>query len=310
MQRFKNILYVWEPEVDQSAAMTRAICLATKNRAELTVLAILPPAAAEHLPQITDNYHQSIQERLSVCRTELNIRTEIKVGRAFLEIIRAVLRAGHDLVIKPAENPGFINRLFGSTDMHLLRKCPCPAYLLHPAAKPVYENILAAVDFDLKQPNPAEDALNRQIVALASSIAGTDAARLHLVHAWDWFAEGFMRRWSDMSADELAGHLSRERLLHEEALMSLQSQLRQSIDPATYRKINVTAHLPRGPAQQAVATQAQQLRADLVVMGTVARTGIAGLLIGNTAETILEQIACSVLAIKPPGFITPVDLEP
>jgi nucleotide-binding universal stress UspA family protein len=51
---------------------------------------------------------------------------------------------------------------------------------------------------------------------------------------------------------------------------------------------------------------AAQLKADLVVMGTVARTGIAGLLIGNTADTILEQLRCSVLALKPPGFVTSI----
>jgi universal stress protein E len=45
-----------------------------------------------------------------------------------------------------------------------------------------------------------------------------------------------------------------------------------------------------------------------VVMGTVARTGVPGFIMGNTAETILSQIDCSVLAIKPPGFTTPVTL--
>lgn len=42
---------------------------------------------------------------------------------------------------------------------------------------------------------------------------------------------------------------------------------------------------------------------------TVARTGVAGIIMGNTAETILNQIDCSILAIKPPGFVTPVKLE-
>jgi nucleotide-binding universal stress UspA family protein len=41
----------------------------------------------------------------------------------------------------------------------------------------------------------------------------------------------------------------------------------------------------------------------------VARTGIPGLIIGNTAESVLSKIDCSVLAVKPPNFITPVTLE-
>jgi len=44
-------------------------------------------------------------------------------------------------------------------------------------------------------------------------------------------------------------------------------------------------------------------------MGTVARTGIQGFIMGNTAENILNQLDCSVLAVKPPGFVTPVTLD-
>jgi len=54
---------------------------------------------------------------------------------------------------------------------------------------------------------------------------------------------------------------------------------------------------------------AHELAVDLVVMGTVARTGIAGFFMGNTAESILTQLDCSVLTIKPPGFISPITLE-
>jgi nucleotide-binding universal stress UspA family protein len=43
-------------------------------------------------------------------------------------------------------------------------------------------------------------------------------------------------------------------------------------------------------------------------MGTVARTGISGLIMGNTAEAIVDQLSCSVLAIKPDGFTTPVKM--
>jgi nucleotide-binding universal stress UspA family protein len=68
-------------------------------------------------------------------------------------------------------------------------------------------------------------------------------------------------------------------------------------------------HLVKGWARKEIPALAKRIDADLVVMGTVARTGISGFLIGNTAETILNQIDCSVLAIKPPGFQTPVTLQ-
>jgi hypothetical protein len=52
---------------------------------------------------------------------------------------------------------------------------------------------------------------------------------------------------------------------------------------------------------------ADRIEADLLVMGTVCRTGAAGFLIGNTAETVLSDVTCSVLAMKPAGFVTPVE---
>jgi nucleotide-binding universal stress UspA family protein len=69
-------------------------------------------------------------------------------------------------------------------------------------------------------------------------------------------------------------------------------------------------HLVKGRARKEIPALAREIDCDLVVMGTVARTGIPGFIMGNSAEAILSQIDCSVLAIKPPGFTSPVSLEP
>jgi nucleotide-binding universal stress UspA family protein len=68
-------------------------------------------------------------------------------------------------------------------------------------------------------------------------------------------------------------------------------------------------HLLKGWARKEVPALATKIEADLVVMGTVGRAGIPGVFMGNTAETILNQLDCSVLAVKPPGFVTPVTLD-
>jgi len=47
---------------------------------------------------------------------------------------------------------------------------------------------------------------------------------------------------------------------------------------------------------------------DVVVMGTVARGGLAELLIGNTAERVLQKLSCSVVAVKPDNFECPVTI--
>jgi nucleotide-binding universal stress UspA family protein len=86
----------------------------------------------------------------------------------------------------------------------------------------------------------------------------------------------------------------------------------ESIDKAgkevvAYLKPKV--HLIKGFAGDVIPELVKEYQIDLVTMGTVGRTGIPGFLMGNTAETILNRINCSVLAIKPEGFVTPVTLE-
>ncbi len=76
-----------------------------------------------------------------------------------------------------------------------------------------------------------------------------------------------------------------------------------------FNSIAVTLHLPKGRARSVIPSLAAELNVDLMVMGTVGRTGIPGLIIGNTDESVLSRIHCSVLAVKPPGFATPVTLE-
>ena len=68
-------------------------------------------------------------------------------------------------------------------------------------------------------------------------------------------------------------------------------------------------HLLKGNAKDEIPRLAGELQVDLIVMGTLARAGIPGFIMGNTAETILNRIDCSVLAVKPEGFVTPVMLE-
>lgn len=70
-----------------------------------------------------------------------------------------------------------------------------------------------------------------------------------------------------------------------------------------------SAAFSQGAASYVVPALANDLGVELVVMGTVGRAGIPGLLIGNTAEDILGQIDCSDLTVKPAAFVSPVALE-
>ena len=75
---------------------------------------------------------------------------------------------------------------------------------------------------------------------------------------------------------------------------------------ADFRDEGITPHLVEGRAGDVIAEVAGRLEVDLIVIGTVGRTGVPGFLIGNTAERVLDSVECSVLTLKPEGFETPV----
>ena len=65
-------------------------------------------------------------------------------------------------------------------------------------------------------------------------------------------------------------------------------------------------HLEKGEAGFAVPNSIDRKRSDLLVMGTLARTRVAGLFIGNTAERIVSRIDCCLFGVKPASFVSPV----
>jgi hypothetical protein len=87
-------------------------------------------------------------------------------------MIRQVLRDQHDLVILAAEGKnGVKERLFGGTSMQLMRKCPCPVWVIKPTSREKQMRILAAVDTTRGLPGCPRESLNPLILQLASSLA-------------------------------------------------------------------------------------------------------------------------------------------
>lgn len=333
MQPFKNILCAISADRPHPATVERAVSLAENSQARLTFVDVVPRLGAgiahsgdaigsiDLQATITAARLQALQAMTVDFHERVEIDHEVFTGTGFLEIIRAVLRNGHDLVLTPAENPGFIQRMFGSDDMQLLRACPCPVWITRPEEQTNYRNILVAIDINVdaeseaesKQPAAIERGLNQQILALACSLALSDFASLQILHVWDAPGESIIRTWSNNPGTTTARYVHDEHVRHQQALDDVQAWLRDHLGGETYDYLSPRFHLRRGMPATAIPETARELRADVVLMGTVARTGIAGLFIGNTAEAVLEQLDCSVLAVKPAGFVSPVgpsaDLE-
>ncbi len=319
MKRFKDILFVVETGEACKPALERAVTLAENNLANLTVVDVVesvgaggwrPEGGPDLQTAMMSTHEQALEALVNPYRTRIEIQAKVLKGTPFLEIIREVLRNGRDLVIKVPEPRAWLDRVFGSADMHLLRKCPCPVWLIKPAPPKSYQIILAAVDVDDAHP-PAElksrHALNRQILEMASSLALSELAELHIAQAWRAVGESTMLgALMNTPKEKIIDYVEQVRRQHTANMDALMKELANNLGQETMNYLKPRTHLVKGWAHKEIPVLAKRIEADIVVMGTVGRTGVSGFIMGNTAEMILNQIDCSVLAIKPPGFATPV----
>ena len=299
MKRFKNILAVYNDLVGGDDVLSHATKLAHANQADLTIIDVLPQGAS--LAELAER-RKRLDRILTSIRTEgvKHVVPIVVAGTAFMEIIRLVLNNGHDLVIASAEpSAKFMSYFFGSTATHLMRKCPCPVWIVKPGQKNRYENIMACVN----PPAVGDTDLDQMIVDLALSMAARNGINAHIVHAWDVEGSDLDRIQSELPEDVrnqiLRTHEAEHRARAERLLVDTPN------DTSTCR-----LHLPRAAEPQwAILDLIDDLDVDFVVMGTVSRVGIPGLFIGNTAETVLSLVKCGVITVKPQGFVSPVTVE-
>jgi nucleotide-binding universal stress UspA family protein len=184
--------------------------------------------------------------------------------------------------------------------MHLMRKCPCPVWVVRPSQPEQRTRILAAVDPCLLD---GEDyAVSVKIMDLATVLARRQECELVVVHTWMFPAELPLRRGYLVASTELDGVISRTRQLHRRRLGEL-------LRPYELNDLESQVYMLKGEPGHLIPELAAGMEVGLIVMATVSRTGVAGLLIGSTAERILRQVDCAVLAVKPDGFVTPVRLD-
>ncbi|MDJ0607661.1 MAG: universal stress protein [Kiloniellales bacterium] len=313
MRRFKNILVLYQGSVGNEQALTRAVDLAKSNGGRLTVAEVLPKLPSDAMATlgpftVSENQAQKcfLEEREahldrltdSIRREGIETKVAVMIGKPFLEVIRAVLREHYDLVVMTADIwKGLHQITFGSTSMHLMRKCPCPVWVMHPRAGPRFRRILAAVDPSVT--DPSVDPLTLKIMQLASSLARIEDCHLDIVHAWDLQGADLDTSQSEISDEIMTRLVDRNHDSHRSSVQRL-------VDQSDLHGLDFEVHLPKGEAARLVPQFARDQGSDLIVMGTIARSGISGFLIGDTAELVLRQVECSVLAVKPDGFVTPV----
>jgi len=314
MQDFKRILVGVDLSDDERfvadtvpsstrAAVDKAIWLARRTSGHLTFLATVMPDYGRFVsPPEEKSEGELVYEAASeilegFCNEaeEAGLVADLvcTCGTPSLELTRAVIESHYDVVILGSHRRHGLRRLvLGSTGKKMLRVCPSPVWVTSPNDDGAVRKIIAATDFS---------ETSEQAVKVASELTSQFEAELHVLHSVPQYAEPIYRGIPlppNEGGSWQAKMNSRARDALNESLTKL--GLADSIDADQ-------VHLAQGPASPAIQSAVHELGVDLLVMGTAARRGLGGLLIGNTAEQLLPHLTCSVLVLKPAGFRTRIE---
>ncbi len=309
MRHFHNILYVNFGAKDEWEGLKQAVDLARNNRAPLKILVVspeFPPAMSSYknafeafLMEKTDEVVKSTLEAASVEASEMDVTVALEsTSNPAISIIQHVLRNGHDLLVKEPELREGMDG-FNAVDMKLLRKCPCPVWFCRPKGISS-ERMKVAVAIDPECSESSARILSLRMLELSSSLAHSCGGVLDIISCWKLEFEKALRHSPRLKipSNQLDESLRQKETNHMGALVSMISE--SKIDD------NYHIHHLKGNPNQMIPAFVNENKIDILVMGTLARTGIPGLVMGNTAENIVQTLHCSLLALKPNGFVSPV----
>jgi universal stress protein E len=306
MRSFRSILVDVDSTATVHPALERAARIARACSAGLKIVDVIgAPCEAPTLwrEQIERDVAGRVHERLSCLANSLTgVTADVAVlrGHPGAALTHEAIRGNHDLLVRSyvrdvvARGP----KPFGPVGRQLFRQCPCPVWAVGPGAVPARPRIVAAVHST--SDDAAELDMNSKVIDLALFIADLEHGSLVLLDTWHPFGE--RRILSHAAHDDFDAYV---RVSEHRTSRQLKA-LRDAYDGCL---AGVRLDLLKGDATTIIPEYVVAHGIDTVVTGTSARAGIARLVFGNTAEGLLKRAPCSVLAVKPDGFVSPVRLE-
>ena len=290
MKRFANIMVIYDLDPGCDETLQRAVDLAARNSANLTLLNVCGA--------LIDERNVLAERKRILGRVVAGIDLPasrkscvVRHGPAVPQILGEARSRQIDLIIAADAPVGFYAQVLG-LDMvgELLRQADCPVWVVRSNTRESYGRIVAAVNAG------KADALacpaNRRILEMASSLARFEGSQLHVVYAWDF--EGNER---DMMASELPSgkyeaHLQTVRLVHLEKLVALITHVLGS----TLDCLPVPV---RGEPARAIIDYVGQHDADLLIADGPIDGPVMALMANGTATHLHRRSACSVLFARP-----------
>jgi len=284
-----------------AAALKQAVWLARRTGAQIVLANAIPdqsksaywgPHERKTNQQVLCQTSETAMRRMIVDMNamDLDVKFETFIGEPFLEITRAVQEGGYSLVLAGTRGLGKWEQFFiGSTAKRLIRKCPSSVWISKAKHMVPPKVILAATDFSEVSLKAVQEGL---------WVAEQSKAEFHLLHIVD----------SNDVPEDVISNIPKGSSLRQEINEEATRRLEEFMDSLAVDRTQIQVHLSWGTPWQEIRRISRHQAADVIVIGTVGRSGIKGLLLGNTAEKVLDTCDCSILTVKPDGFVSPIEL--
>jgi nucleotide-binding universal stress UspA family protein len=286
-----RILFATDGSEDSELVATTAVGLAKITGSELHVVHV-GPAVPEHFEPTEVEPVHTIQEAQRILDEQVKqtenlggtvTQSHLRMGGAAEEALNLAEELGTGLIVLGSRGRGRIRRLvMGSVSDSVVRHAHCPVMVTR--WKPVVfpAKILLATD------GSEEAALAAQS---AADLAARTGSELHVVHVGKELTHG---GYVGVQVGPLPA--GSQELLDRQARELLEAQLERMRDAAGASEAE--AHLVSGRADEEIVVLAEQIGADVVVMGSRGLGGGRRALIGSVCDSVARHAHCPVMVVR------------
>lgn len=278
-------------------ALREAVRLASLNQAAITAVHVMDEFLVHELKRALSTDQASVREEWTQRLTKFvedsdlgtaQVECEVRIGHPFAELSEVCRVRGADLLVMGAKGSRNEPGRVGVIAAKCVRKAPLDVLLVREDACGPYKHLVTCVDFSDN---------SKEAVRIALALAQQDGASLDCLHVYQ-SALAMSLDYGGMVAPMPLGTDVQAVEMWKKELADFVAELSVHFPGVKVR----TQVLERVNIREAILDQVKETHADMVVLGTRGKTGLRELLIGTTAEKIVANAPCSILAVKPEGF--------
>ena len=284
-QKRTKLFVIIDPESTHQVALVKALLIAKLGNCHIHAFMCVYADIKKH-PEASSRKglkHRTLkdaetrlEELMKPCNLcDVPFTTELIWNRRWYEmVLHSVAKSGCDLVIKSSFHHSKAKRFFSKTsDYTLMRYCSCPILFTHQSQEWSSDKILACVD--LESDDAQHTRLNNVIIRNARAVAEIIGMDLCIASVYKKAIDETRFPIKVDAAHDIDKELARL----------------YGVDPENI-------YLRQGAVNETLVGICKEIDPSILIIGSIARTGIRGKLIGNTAEKLLDAVDADVLTVN------------